>query len=107
VDAPRSASCGPRIEIASHREAKAVIVPLSRYSGSAITSGAAARAMFISHCLVIHFVARPPSNLLPKGIAACSHAEWVESFALAERKASCGRKDPCVEAIQILEAKQV
>src|SRR5215468_1222309 len=29
-----------------------------------------------SHCLVIHFAAHPLSNLWPKGIAACSHAEW-------------------------------
>ena len=27
-----------------------------------------------SHCVVIHFAAHPPSNLWPKGIAACSHA---------------------------------
>jgi hypothetical protein len=57
-----------------------------------------------SHCLVIHFAAHPPSNLWPKGIAACSHAEWVGSCALAERKASRWRKEPCVEAIEILEA---
>jgi len=25
-----------------------------------------------SHCLVIHLAAHPPSNLWPKGIAACS-----------------------------------
>ena len=60
-----------------------------------------------SHCLVIHFAAHPPSNLWPKGIAACSHAEWVGSCALAERKASRWRKKPCVEAIEILEARQV
>ena len=30
-----------------------------------------------SHCVVIHFAAYPPSTLWPKGIAACSHAEWV------------------------------
>jgi hypothetical protein len=60
-----------------------------------------------SHCLVIHFAAHPPSNLWPKGIVACSHAEWVESCALAERKASRWRKDPSVEAIEILEARQL
>jgi hypothetical protein len=60
-----------------------------------------------SHCLVIHFTAHPPSNLWPKGIAACSHAEWVVSGAHAERKASRWRKDPYVEAIEILEARQV
>jgi hypothetical protein len=58
-----------------------------------------------SHCVVIHFAAHPPSK--PKGIAACSHAEWVGSCALAERKSSRCRKDPYVEAIEILEARQV
>jgi hypothetical protein len=52
-----------------------------------------------SHCVVIHFAAHPPSKLWSKGVAACSHAEWVGSCALAERKASRWRKDPCVEAI--------
>ena len=60
-----------------------------------------------SHCLVIHFVAHPPSKLWPKGIAACSHAEWEASRAMAERKATRWRKDPHVEAIEILEARQV
>ena len=60
-----------------------------------------------SHCVVIHLAAHPPSKLWPKGIAASSHAEWVKSFALAERKASRWRKDPYVEAIEILEARQV
>jgi hypothetical protein len=60
-----------------------------------------------SHCLVIHFAAHSPSNLWPKGIAVCSHAEWAEGLALAERKADRWRKDPCVEAIEILTAKQV
>ena len=41
-----------------------------------------------SHCLVIHFAAHPASNLWPKGIAACSHAEWAASRALAERNAN-------------------
>ena len=43
-----------------------------------------------SHCIVIHFAAHPPSNLWPKGIAACSHAEWAASRALAERNAIAG-----------------
>jgi hypothetical protein len=60
-----------------------------------------------SHCVVIRFAAHPPSKLWPKGIAACSHAEWAGSYALAERKACRWRKDPCVEAIEILEARQV
>jgi hypothetical protein len=60
-----------------------------------------------SHCLVIHFAAHPPSKLWPKGIAACSHAEWAGSRAVAERKAARWRKDPHVEAIEILEARQV
>ena len=60
-----------------------------------------------SHCVVIHFAAHPPSKFWPKGVAACRHAEWVESCALAERKASCWRKEPRVEAIEILEARQV
>jgi hypothetical protein len=60
-----------------------------------------------SHCVVIHFAAHPPSKLWPKGIAACNHAEWAASHALAERNANRWRKDPYVEAIEILEARQV
>ena len=60
-----------------------------------------------SHCIVIHLSPHPPSNRWPEGISACSHAEWVGSCALAERKASRWRKEPCVEAIEILEARQV
>jgi hypothetical protein len=59
-----------------------------------------------THCLVIHFAPHPPSNLWPKGIAACSHAEWAANPALAERKAHRWRKEPSVEAIEILEARQ-
>ena len=60
-----------------------------------------------SHCVVIHFAAHPPSKLWPKGMAACSHAEWSASRALAERKATRWRKDAHVEAIEILDAIQV
>ena len=60
-----------------------------------------------SYCVVVHFTAHPPSKLWPMGVAACSHAEWVGCCALAERKASRWRKEPGVEAIEILEARQV
>jgi hypothetical protein len=60
-----------------------------------------------SHCVVIHLAAHPPSKFWPRGIAACSHAEWVGSCALAERKASRWRKKSDVEAIEIIEARQV
>jgi hypothetical protein len=60
-----------------------------------------------SHCLVIHLAAHPPSDLWPEGIAPCSHAEWVGSCALAERKARRWRKDPHVQAIEILVARQM
>ena len=60
-----------------------------------------------SHCLVIHFAARPPSNLWPKGIAACSHAEWAASRALAERNANRWRKQSDIDTIEILDAIQV
>ena len=60
-----------------------------------------------SHCLLIHFAAHPPTKLWPKGIAACSHAEWAESRVLAERKATRWRKGPQVEAVEILDARQV
>ena len=60
-----------------------------------------------SHCLVIHFAAHPPSKLWPDGIAACSHAEWAETGVLAERKATRWRKETDVEAVEILEARQV
>jgi hypothetical protein len=56
---------------------------------------------------LIHFTAHPPSKFWPKGISACSHAEWAESRALAERKAVRWRKEPHVEAIEILDAVQV
>jgi hypothetical protein len=56
-----------------------------------------------SHCVVIHFSAHPPSKLWPKGIAACSHAEWAASSAggraqshpLAQGTVCRGRRDPC------------
>jgi hypothetical protein len=60
-----------------------------------------------THCIVIHFAPHPPSNLWPKGIAACSHAEWTANPALAERKAHRWRKEPSVEAIEILAARQI
>jgi hypothetical protein len=60
-----------------------------------------------SHCLLIHFAAHRPTELWPDGIAACSHAEWAETRVLAERKANRWRKEPDVEAIEIVEARQV
>ena len=60
-----------------------------------------------SHCVVIHFAAHLPSELWPEGVPACSHAEWGQSCELAERKASRWRTKQGVEAIEILEAKQV
>jgi len=59
---------------------------------------------FYSHCVVIHFAAHPPSKFWPKGVTAYSRAEWAGSIALAERSASRWRKEPYVEAIEILEA---
>src|SRR5262252_5385281 len=47
-----------------------------------------------SHCLLIHFAAHPPSKLWPKGISACSHAEWAESHALAKGAPCPGHRDP-------------
>src|SRR5262245_35626778 len=60
-----------------------------------------------SHCVVIHFAAHSPSNLWPQGIAACSHAEWVGSCALAARKADRWRKEPDVEAVDSLRRASV
>ena len=60
-----------------------------------------------SHCVVIHFAAHPPSKLWPKGVTAYSRAEWVASRALAERSASRWRKELYVEAIEIVETRQV
>ena len=60
-----------------------------------------------SHCVVIHFAAHPPSKLWPRGVAAFSHAEWWQSCELAERKANRWRTKPGVEAIEVLEARQV
>jgi hypothetical protein len=65
------------------------------------------RSRVYSHCVVIHFAAHLPSKSWPKGIAAFSHAEWAGSRGLAERTASRWRKEPHVEAIEILEARQV
>jgi hypothetical protein len=62
---------------------------------------------FYSHCVVIHFAAHPPSKFWPKGVAAYSRAQWAGSIALAERSASRWRKEPYVEAIEILKARQV
>jgi hypothetical protein len=60
-----------------------------------------------SHCVVIHFPAHPPSRFWPKGVTAYSRAEWEGSRAVAERSASRWRKEQYVEAIEILEARQV
>jgi hypothetical protein len=60
-----------------------------------------------SHCVLIHFAAHPPTEFWPDGIAACSHAEWTETRVLAERKANRWAKEPDVEAIEILEARQM
>ena len=60
-----------------------------------------------SHSVVIHFAAHPPSKFWPKGVAAYSRAEWAGSRELAERSASRWRKEPYVEDIEILEARQV
>ena len=60
-----------------------------------------------SHCVVIHFAAQSPSKFWPEGIVAFCHAEWAASWELAERHASRWRKKPDVEAIEILEARQV
>jgi hypothetical protein len=65
------------------------------------------KSYFYSHCVVIHFAAHPPSKFWPEGVVACSHAEWVQSCVMAERKASRWRKKPDVAAIEILEARQV
>jgi hypothetical protein len=56
---------------------------------------------------VIHFAAHPPSKFWPKGVTAFSRAEWARSLALAERSASRWRKEQYVEAIEILEVRQV
>jgi hypothetical protein len=60
-----------------------------------------------SHCVVIHLTAHLLSKFWPKGVAARSHAEWAGSRALAEHNANRWRKDPYVEAIEILAARQV
>ena len=60
-----------------------------------------------SHCVVIHFATHPPSKFWPNGVTAHSRAEWAGSLALAERSASRWRKEPYVEAIEIVEARQL
>jgi len=62
---------------------------------------------FYSHCVVIHFAAHPPSKFWPKGVTAYSRAEWAGSRTLAERSARRWRKELYVEAIEILDARQV
>jgi hypothetical protein len=62
---------------------------------------------FCSHCVVIHFAAHPPSKFWPKGVTAYSRAEWAGTRELAERSASRWRKEPYVEAIEILETRRV
>jgi len=65
------------------------------------------RSRVYSHCVAIHFATHPPSRFWPKGVTAYRRAEWAGSIALAERSASRWRKEPYVEAIEILEARQV
>jgi len=62
---------------------------------------------FYSHCVVVHFAAHPPSKFWPKGVTAYSRAEWAGSRVLAERSASRWCKELYVEAIEILETRQV
>ena len=64
------------------------------------------RSRVYSHCVAIHFAAYPPSKFWPKGVTAYSRADWAGSLALAERSASRWRKEPYVEAIEILETRQ-
>ena len=61
---------------------------------------------FYSHCVVIHFAAHPPSKFWPKGVTAYSRAQWASTRELAERKVSHWRKEPYVEAVEILETRQ-
>ena len=60
-----------------------------------------------SHCVVIHFAGRAPNKFWPRGVEAYSRAQWAGTRELAERKASHWRKEPYVEAIEILEAREV
>jgi hypothetical protein len=62
---------------------------------------------FYSHCVVIHFAARAPNKFWPRGVEAYSRAQWAGTRELAERSASRWRKEPYVEAIEIIEARQV
>ena len=49
----------------------------------------------------------PPSKLWPKGVAACSHAEWVGKLCDGRTQSQSWRKEPSVDAIEVLEARQV
>jgi hypothetical protein len=48
----------------------------------------------------------PAKQVLAKGVAAYSRAQWAGSIALAERSASRWRKEPYVEAIEIFKASR-
>ena len=60
-----------------------------------------------SHCVVIHFAGRAPNKFWPRGVEAYSRAQWAGTRELAERSAGRWRKEPSVDAIEILEARQV
>jgi hypothetical protein len=46
-----------------------------------------------SHCVVIYFAAHPPSKLWPKGVPACSHAEWWEAVRWPSAKPAAGARN--------------
>ena len=46
-----------------------------------------------SHCRRDHFAAHPPSNLWPKGIAACSHANGWQAVRWPSAKPAAGARN--------------
>ena len=58
-----------------------------------------------SHCVVIHFAAHAGSD--PRAWRPTAAPNGPGSRALAERSAGRWRKEPYIEAVEILEARQV
>jgi hypothetical protein len=61
-----------------------------------------------THCIVVHFPAKPPSEYWPHGTPARSRAEWAGRRNLAENVARRYRNMiPPPAGVEVLEAKQV
>jgi hypothetical protein len=105
--APRQGSRGDRHHIPAIIQGSRMRIKFEAVDKNGKLHKRAGVSRVYSHCVVIHFAAHPPSRSWPKGVTAYSRAQWAVSRALAERSASRWRKEPYVQAIEILEAREV